>query len=159
MLCPGATAALEVSANGGLAQQQLSIEWSDGGLPAYQRSIAPASSEWWWVLVDDGCSDPAADSIFVEVLPPFQRSIDFGPTACFGEGTDALLEAPEPSGLMHIVEGDTLGIGPHSLTLNAGSAFQWSLYDPTDGCAQDTVILVPSHPPLSASFSNLGRVF
>lgn len=153
VLCPGATAALEVSANGGLAQQQLSIEWSDGGLPAYQRSIAPASSEWWWVLVDDGCSDPAADSIFVEVLPPFQRSIDFGPTACFGEGTDALLEAPEPSGLMHIVEGDTLGIGPHSLTLNAGSAFQWSLYDPTDGCAQDTVILVPSHPPLSASFS------
>lgn len=154
VLCPGASTTLEVSADGGLNPMQAwSIEWSDGALPTYERSIAPASSAWWWVSVSDGCSDPSTDSIFVEVLSPFQRSIDFGPLACFGDPTDALLDAPEPAGLMHIVGGDTLGDGPHSLILSAGSAVQWSLYDPIDGCAQDTLVLVPSHPPLNAAFS------
>lgn len=153
-LCPGAPVALGVETSGGLDQGQgISIEWSDGGLPQYERSIAPASSAWWWVAVEDGCSDPATDSVFIAVLPPFDRSIDFGPVVCYGDGTDVLLDAPEPSGLMHIVEGDTLGTGPHALTLSAGSAVQWSLYDPIQGCTQDTLVLVPSHPPLNAAFS------
>jgi hypothetical protein len=131
----------------------LSIAWSDGGLSQFERSIAPVSSEWWWASAEDGCSDPAADSVFIAVLPPFSRSIDFGPTECYGAETDALLDAPEPAGLMHIIEGDTLGSGPLALTFDAGSAVLWGLYDPLEGCAQDTVVLVPSHPPLNAAFT------
>jgi len=153
-LCPGAGTTLEVEVSGGLEPAtDLSIEWSDGAFPAVERSIAPESSGWWWVMADDGCSDPAIDSVFIAVLPPFDRSVDFGPIACFGEPTDVLLDAPAPAGLMHIVEGDTLGNGPLALTLSAGSALEWQLFDPIEGCAQDTLILIPSHPPLNAAFS------
>ena len=153
-LCPGAAVVLQIETSGGSEPPAgLSIAWSDGGLPQFERSIAPVSSAWWWASAEDGCSDPAADSVFIAVLPPFSRSIDFGPTACYGAETDAILDAIEPAGLMHIIEGDTLGPGPLALTFNAGSAVLWSLYDPLEGCAQDTLVLVPSHPPLNAAFS------
>ena len=141
------------AASGGLGLGTgLDITWSDGGLPLLERTLQPDSSGWWSVTVEDGCSSPASDSIFLTVLPPFDRQVVFGELTCHGDSTSLLLDATEPVDLLHVVEGDSLGAGPHLLEALAGQALAWTLVDPVEGCTSDTTLLVPGHPPPTAAF-------
>ena len=153
-LCAESATPATAAVSGGLGQGPgLDIAWSDGGLPLLERTLQPDSSGWWSVTVDDGCSSPASDSVFLTVLPPFDREVVFGALACHGDSTSLLLDASAPEGLLHVVEGDSLGAGPHLLEALAGQALAWTLVDPIEGCTADTTLLVPGHPPLTAAFS------
>lgn len=154
-LCAGQGTSATAVLSGGLADggSTPDITWSDGGFPSPERFLLPEASGWWWVEADDGCSTPAMDSVYLGILPPFMRSVTHAATACFGAPTDVVLEAGPPAGLVHILDGDTLGIGTFSIATTAGVALDWILVDPVEGCAQDTTILIPSHPPLNAAFS------
>lgn len=151
-LCAGQGTPAEAISFGGLsASGGLELAWSDAGPPLEERLLLPESSGWWWVMADDGCSDPAMDSVYLTILPPLAFSVTPGAMACFGEPTDLLLEAG--SGVIHVIDGDTLGPGPLAITSTGGAALEWTLIDPAQGCTRDTTVLVPSHPALNAAFS------
>ncbi len=153
-LCPesGTSATAEVS--GGLGDpSDLVVAWSDGGLPLLERVIIPDSSGWWSITVSDGCSTPAADSTFLSILPAFNTDVTFSPPACHGDSTALVVDALSPEGVLHFIEGDSLGSGPQLIEALAGQALTWTLIDPVEGCTTDTVLLVPGHPPLVAAFT------
>ncbi len=153
-LCPSSGTLATAAVNGGLGPAAaLDIQWSDNGLPLLERTVLPDSSGWWSVTVDDGCSTPATDSVFLSILPPFDTDVNFSPPVCHGDSTALVVDATTPAGLLHYVEGDSLGTGPHVVEALAGQALTWTLVDPAEGCASDTVLLVPGHPPLTAAFA------
>lgn len=153
-LCPGAGTPAVADVSGGLTGEGgVAVTWSDGGLPLLERILLPESSGWWSVTLEDGCSLPASDSVFLSVLPAFDTDPTFGALACHGDSTSLLLDAPFPAGLLHFLDGDSLGVGPHFTEAIAGSALSWTLIDPVEGCALDTALLVPSHPALTAAFA------
>jgi len=153
-LCPGAGTEATANIAGGLSGDgNVNIFWSDGGLPLSVRTLLPESTSWWSVIVDDGCSSSATDSLLLTVLPPFDLEVTSGSLACHGAPTSLLLDALDPQGVHHVFEGTPLGTGPHLIETVAGTAVEWTLMDTVQGCTMDTALLVPGHPPLTASFS------
>lgn len=153
-LCPSGATELNASIQGGLsADGNASFQWSDGGLPVLPRTVQPETTGWWGITVEDGCSDPASDSLLLSILPPFETDVVPGPLSCHGEATSLLLDALQPMGTWHILEGDTLGAGAQVVEAIAGTLISWTLVDSIEGCTLDTAILVPGHPPLTAAFS------
>lgn len=157
-LCPGEGTAAFGMVSGGLLTQEgapplLTVSWSDGGPALLERILLPETSGWWSLTAEDGCSSPAVDSLYLNVLPPFDAQVTFGTLACHGDSSSLLLEGMAPAGLSHMVNGDSLGLGPHLWSGTAGEVLSWTLMDPIEGCSLDTVLLVPSHPVLTAAFS------
>lgn len=154
VLCPGAGTQATAVITGGLAPTgSLDIAWSDEGLPLSTRTLIPTVTSWWSVSVGDGCSTSAEDSILLTVLPPFDTDITFGPLACHNAPTSLVLDVPSPAGVQHFIDGSFAGNGPVVVDALAGSALAWSVLDTLEGCALDTTILVPGHPPIAAAFS------
>jgi len=153
-LCPGAGTEATATITGGLSPQiGTDISWSDNGPPLATRTLLPSETSWWYVTVEDGCSDSATDSVLLTILAPFQAEVTAGPLACHGAPTTLLLDASQPAGTQHIFQGTALGAGPHVVDAVAGTAVEWTLIDTAQGCTLDTTLLVPGHPPLTAGFS------
>ena len=153
-LCAGAGTDATATAGGGLSgSAPVVLSWSDGGLPLAERTLLPETTSWWSVTAEDGCSTPAADSVLLTVLPPFDLDVVPGPLSCHGDPTSLLLDVLSPAGAQHEVDGTALGPGPHLIEAMAGSAVEWTLIDTMQGCTVDTTLLVPGHPPLTAAFS------
>lgn len=152
-LCPGSGTEATVVFSGGLTADGFDLQWSDDGPTLQQRALIPAASGWWWVEVNDGCSDPNRDSLFLTVVNNIEAEVLFGPLGCYGDPVDLLLDASSPAGVQHVLDGDTMGTGPLTLILPGGSNADWTLIDPVEGCTLDTVVDIPSHPALNAGFT------
>lgn len=151
LICPGQGVTLSVTADGGNPDEDLSVSWNEGLIPLETHTVVPDENTLYIAEVNDGCSDPQIDSVFIELLPPIQTNVTTSDTLCIGEigwvtaevtntGTYALTWTEDD------LETDTLFAG-------AGSGVLIHVEDLVEGCTYDTLALVPNYSPVSALFS------
>lgn len=153
ILCPGEATSLSVQAVGGIPDVLYAYEWSDGLFPVSAVTAVPEGSQYYSVQVNDGCSDPFVDSVWIEVLPSIQPIISLSDTLCFGEaGAFAFAEMLEPD-LFEITwsgNGDVEGNGIYA---DAGTVVDLHISNIDHGCEFDSLIFIPSYTPISALFT------
>ena len=159
LLCPETATTAEVTGSGGLDGAPYSWSWTHTDFPSSQTTYAPAASGYLVASLSDGCSDPAADSVWVEVAPVPQWQWLPAPLDCFGEPSVARLEvtpahfdlawAGELQTPADLVGTDTV---VWALSATAGAGLPFELTDWASGCTHDTVLNIPSYSPVSAGF-------
>lgn len=133
-----------------------------GGLPQYQRgwrglantdsiALVVTQSGWYTAWVDDGCSTPASDSVFVYVHPAINYSVSQQQVNCFD--SLGLITVTYPPGSPYRIQWFTL---PNrfgdSLQIKQGS-YSFRITDTLSGCYLLDTVVMQSYPILSANFS------
>lgn len=153
ILCPGAGSTLSIEAGGGQPDIFYEYVWSDGLFPINEVTAIPEESQYFYVSVEDGCSDPFVDSVYLEVLPPIEKMVTTSDTLCFGyEGGFASAEVLSEGdfdisweGNGEVIDGSFVG--------TAGTIVELTFLNTNEGCNEDTLVLIPSYTPVSALFS------
>jgi len=151
VLCNAEGTTLTALASAGDVSLDIVYEWSDGLFPQSQNVVSPETGQYYYVSVNDGCSDLVTDSIFIDVLEPIALEFIYGDTLCFGEEGGSVSVIISPSSSYSIFWNDEPGA--ENLTNSAGSIHQLLVVDDTYGCEADEVILIPSYSPIAADFS------
>jgi gliding motility-associated-like protein len=152
-LCPGSGTQVSGSAAGGGEATFYTYTWSDGLFGVPTNSVSPAQSQYYYLTLDDGCSDPVTDSIWIAVLPPIEPLVTTSDLLCFGEeGAFASAELPQ-DGSFEITWTGPGETDANSFNTSAGSLVELAIVDVVEGCSFDSLILVPSYTPVSALFS------
>ncbi|MFZ4784620.1 MAG: gliding motility-associated C-terminal domain-containing protein [Flavobacteriales bacterium] len=149
VICIGGSSTISIQAQGGANEGAYTYSWSDGGFPVSQHTYAPTSSSWIVCTTSDGCSDPAVDSVYIEVLPPIDFEVTISDTLCFGENGFATVTYPSGGNF----ETSWNGVLGETTIAEAGSALSLHIVDLDSGCETDTSVFLPSYPPIIASFS------
>lgn len=153
VVCINGGSVLTGTPGGGGDDTFYTFSWSDGLFPVSSNSVSPAGSQWYYLTLADGCSDPVTDSVFIEVLPPIQPLVTLSDTLCFGEtGGFAAAEVTNAGSFTVSWEGPGEASG-NTITANAGSVVALNVIDDVYGCTFDSLVLVPSYTPVSALFS------
>jgi len=151
VLCDGGGTNISASAESGVPDGVTSLEWSDGLIPLDSHNVAPENSQYFYVTVNDGCSDPTTDSVFIEVLEPIEINFTYGDTLCFDSlGAYAAAEIT-PVGTYAYLWGD-LSTSP-VYEGAAGELIELTVSNEEFGCEITDVALIPSYSPVSADFS------
>lgn len=149
IVCLGSSSTIVVSAEGGEPTTQLTYTWSDGGFPINTHTVTPTENTMIVVTVNDGCSDPKIDSIYIEVFPQIDFEVITSDTLCFGDIGSAMVEFP--SGGNYQVFWN--GVESIATSAEAGSGLNLQIINIDSGCETDTSILIPSYSPIIANFS------
>ena len=153
LICPGAGTTLFVEANGGAPDALYNYNWSDGLFPLNENSVAPEATQYYYVSIEDGCSDPFLDSILIEVLPPIQSIVTTSDTLCFGEEGGFASAMVENDGTYSIEWTGNGTAEDNLITAQAGAIVTLEILDVDNGCTFDSLVLIPSYTPISALFS------
>ncbi|WP_306639941.1 gliding motility-associated C-terminal domain-containing protein [Sanyastnella coralliicola] len=153
VICPGAGTQLSVVAEGGIPDVLYEVEWSDGLFPVTEVTGIPEESQYFYVQVDDGCSDTFIDSVWIEVLPRIEPVVTTSDTLCFGyDGgfASAEMDIPEEFTITWSGNGDIDG---NDIYTTAGTVVDLNIIDIDNGCEFDSLVLVPSYTPIAALFT------
>jgi gliding motility-associated-like protein len=152
LICPGTGTTLSVTSNGGFPDALLQYQWSNSLFPIDQNNVAPEVTTTYFVLVNDGCSDPALDSVVVEVLPPISNTVTTSDTLCFGSAGWAHAQVDQLG--EYLISWGTNPIQfTDSVIAPAGSSHYLQITNVEQGCTYDTLVLIPNYSPLAALFS------
>lgn len=153
IICQGGGSLITGEAAGGGEVDFFTYIWSDGLFPVNSHTVSPPFSQWYYLTIDDGCSDQVTDSVFIEVLPPIQTAVMTSDTLCFGaEGAFADVSVLSAGSFSTAWSGAGSESGT-TMTTTAGAILSLSVTDDVYGCAFDTLVLVPSYSPVTALFS------
>ncbi|MBL7943712.1 MAG: gliding motility-associated C-terminal domain-containing protein, partial [Flavobacteriales bacterium] len=149
VICLGESVLITVDASGGHPLLPLQYLWDDGSLPINTHQVSPDITTTYVVTTFDGCTDPAVDTVTVIVLPPILTDVVTSDTVCFGEpgfASAVVLNTGEFSVIWDEVSEDII-------ESTAGTAHSLLISDLENGCAFDSLVLIPSWSPLTAAFS------
>ncbi|MFM1931567.1 MAG: hypothetical protein RL226_870 [Bacteroidota bacterium] len=153
LICLGSGTVLTASGGGGQPEALLAWTWSDGLFPVSTNTVSPEAGQYYYVTVNDGCSDPVTDSVFVDVLPPIQPEVSTSSIDCYGFDAYASASISPPSQYSINWDGQTFASGDQ-VSAFAGEVLPLQIIDLAEGCTFDTLVLVPSYPPLTVFFSS-----
>ncbi|TVR76552.1 MAG: hypothetical protein EA409_13335 [Saprospirales bacterium] len=150
-ICAGSNVVLEVIASGGVGG--LTYNW--GGSLGFGNSqiIFPDSSAWYSVRVEDNCSEPLQDSVYVHVNPLPDISYTTGPSVCFGEYSYIEVYANQNVPYHFLWLTDSLREGPR-LIAGPGN-YILLVEDQGTGCSEEYSLTIPGPGALSANFSTI----
>ncbi|MFT4677923.1 MAG: gliding motility-associated-like protein [Flavobacteriales bacterium] len=151
-ICAGNGATITIEAGGGLPDSLLSYNWSNDLFPISSNTVIPPTSTLYYVEINDGCSDPSIDSIFIEVLPPIVPLVATSDTACFGDPGWAQADASPPGDYSFFWD-DISADENNGAESTAGNSLVLEIIDNENGCNHDTLILIPNYTPIAANFS------
>lgn len=152
-ICEGSGTVLTAAGSGGQPDALLGYTWSDGLFPVSQNTAVPENTQYYYVSVNDGCSDPVVDSVLITVLPPLQPTVSTSEIACYGE-SGFVTASISPAGNFAIYWDDTLFGSGDQVSAFSGEIVPLVIEDITEGCLFDTLVLVPSYPPITTLFSS-----
>ena len=152
-ICAGGGSSIEVQTSGGDPDAIITYQWDHGLFPASTQCVSPSTTTSYTVMTTDGCSSPALDSITIVVHPPFAPAFNFPPMQCYGED-GYVVGSVTGSGTYNFTweVGDTELQGD-SIALPAGGLAFATVTNNETGCATDSLVRVPSWPPITALFS------
>jgi gliding motility-associated-like protein len=152
LICSGSSTSLLVEAEGGLPDVLYQYEWSDNLFPTNLNTAIPPGTQYYYVLVSDGCSDSVLDSVLIEVLPPINSEVTTSDTLCFGELGWAAADVLD-AGDYTIHWGTNPGVFADQIEDIAGSSHLLQITNNDQGCSFDSLILIPNYSAISALFS------
>ncbi len=150
LICDGQSTTITVTATGGNPAGNFNFTWSNGGLSTNVNTSQPAQTTTIYVTTNDGCGAPILDSAFIEVLPPLTVTSTTSPPLCFGEPGFASVDVLTAGSYSYEWNGTA---GEELEESTAGASLTVEITDLVNGCAWDSVILVPSHPLVVANFN------
>ena len=147
-ICAGDQTSIEISPEGGSGI--LSAVWDSPIGFGASHLINPTQSTWYYVTVEDGCSVPYRDSIYVHVYPEFSIDLERGPEVCFGEETWVKINTPNDQDYEviwndQILNDATVTGQPGFYTIQVNELFS--------GCSEEYTIELEGAAPLKANFS------
>lgn len=153
IVCPGGGSILTAEVLGGGDEGFYTYNWSDGLFGLSTNAVQAPQSQYYYLSVEDGCSDPVSDSVFIEVLPPISPLLSFSDPLCFDEPGGFVSAEVANEGVFGI-EWTGAGVSQgDSLLAPAGSNASLYIEDLEHGCSFDTLVSIPSYSPVSALFS------
>lgn len=160
VICPGTATSAQAEAWGGLLPAtQPTWQWSNGGFGIATTTFISNSSQQLIVTASDGCSDPAQDSVYIEVVPAVNWEFTYGDTLCYGEPTSIYLTCqPQEYQLWwdgQTIQPDVISNNANEWVLNglSGVPTSWQLVHADQGCTAGDEAIPPSYSPVSAGFS------
>lgn len=151
-ICDGGGSVLEVVVSGGLPGASVTHQWDHGLFPIAQQAVIPGSTDTYAVMTMDGCSDPVIDSVLLVVHPPYTPQFTFSDTLCYGMPGFVQGMVPQAGDYLFSWNGEF----PHAggpFEASAGDLVEVHVVNSNTGCAQDTLVQIPSWPALTALFS------
>ncbi|TVR85896.1 MAG: hypothetical protein EA411_11910 [Saprospirales bacterium] len=150
-ICRGNQAALEVTATGGVGG--LIYTWG-GDLGFGNSQIAfPETSAWFKVKVEDNCSNPLVDSVYIHVNPHPDISYETGPAVCFDQLSHIEVTSSPSDDYTFYWFSDTIKEGPR-LEAPPG-IYTLRVVDESSGCTREYDLSIPGPGPLTANFSTI----
>lgn len=152
-ICEGGGSSIEVHPTGGDPDANITYQWDHGLFPVSMQNVAPSVTTTYTVVTTDGCSAPVLDSITIVVHPPFAATFNFPPMQCYGEDGYVVGSVTGSGTFNFNWEVGTSELQGDSIALPAGGLTFVTITNNETGCATDSLVRVPSWPPITALFS------
>jgi len=152
IICPGQSSTLTVTPSGGQPGAQYTFTWDNGLFPVNQHTVSPTVTTTYTVITSDGCSDPVTDTVTISVENKISLEITTGGELCFGEPNFAFAQASPDGNYEYTWQTNPPTTG-QMLDIASGSVVQLLVVNLDDGCQKDSLITIPSQPPVVANFS------
>jgi len=149
-LCPDQSTEIGVESTGGRGQRVTT--WDQGLGFGSSHIIRPTASSWYTVRVEDDCSLPYVDSIFIFQHAPFTFDQDQGPAVCYEDSTFVEISLDTADYQIQWSVGEPYigarytgppGVYPVEIT-NRGS-----------GCSQADIVELLGSPPIRANMTRI----
>lgn len=148
-LCPGELVRLSALPSGGDPVGEIEITW--GGQLGFGQVhyVSPDVPQMYFAVVEDGCSEPAMDSVFVDVHTDFQVSLNYGPSVCSDEEGAVEIQVSPDGDYTFFKNG--LPIAQNYIGIPEN--FELRVEQSGTGCIKRLPVEMPSFPPISANFN------
>jgi gliding motility-associated-like protein len=124
--------------------------WEDGSRNR-SRIESPTANTSYSVMIEDGCSDPAYDTLVVSVEPSVHADVITSDTLCYGEMGFAEI-TPKPMDTYTITWGSSPSVNGSRLDAEVGINYPVSVVSNTTGCRLDSFVLIPGYEKIVADF-------
>lgn len=149
-LCPDQSTEIEVVSTGGRGQRVTT--WGQGLGFGASHIVRPNGSTWYTVRVEDECSLPFEDSIYIFQYAPFSYGQDQGPAVCFEDSTYAEIQLDTSDYLIEwMTEDNYVGNrfeGPPGI-------YSVQITERLSDCVQTDFIELPGSPPIRANMTRI----
>ncbi len=152
LLCPGESATLTVNSDGGPSGTNYSYKWNNDLFPVPSHVVSPSESTWYKVRIDDGCSDPSLDSVFIEVADPIRPNVKTSEKLCYGADGWAVVSL-DSMDQYDITWETSPEMHTDSIEGFAGTSYPLLIENILTGCTYDTLVKIPSFKNVVANFS------
>jgi len=149
-LCPNQSTEIEVVSTGGRGQRVTT--WDQGLGFGASHIVRPTGSSWYTVSVEDECSLPFEDSLFIFQYPPFSYGQEQGPAVCFEDSTYAEIQLDTSDYLIQWMVGEE-HIG--NRYVGSPGIYSVQITERISGCVQDSFIELPGSPPIRANMTRI----
>jgi len=150
-LCPSGSTEVEVSSTGGRGQRITT--WDQGLGFGASHIVRPSQSSWYRVRVEDECSLPFTDSVFIFQYPPFSYESIEGEPVCFGDTTYAEVQLDTNQYLIEWMIGGAYFVGDRYE--GPPGLYSVEITERRSGCVQDDFIELPGSPPVRANMTRI----
>ncbi len=149
-LCPSESAQIEISTRGGRGQRI--ANWNQGLGFGASHIVRPDASSWYRVQVEDECSLPLVDSVFIFQHEEFSYGERMGLPVCFDDTTFAeiLLDTND-----YQIEWEVDDPFTGSLYKGPPGLYSVRIMERSSGCIQSDDIELPGSPPIRANMSRI----
>jgi gliding motility-associated-like protein len=147
-LCPGESTEIQTVNTGGFGN--LTTTWNRGLGFGVSHIIRPEESGWYRVRVEDGCSLPFEDSLFIFQYEPFSFSTTEGPQVCFEDSTFVEIELDSADYLIDWQLQDSF-FGPRYT--GPPGLYDVLITELNSSCQQEATVELPGASPLQANMS------
>jgi len=150
-ICKGLSTNISAWGTGGSSFGNYVYTWNNGLGFGQTQFVAPTQTTSYSVLVEDGCSDPAAATLSVFVHPDFVVNQISGPLVCYGESTSSTVTA-SPAGNYNFEWQTSPKFYGQTYTGNPAT-FDVLVTNVQTGCEQEISAKLPGYPVIVANFS------
>lgn len=153
-ICEGESVILTASGKAGRTANH-QYRWSSG---ESTKSIlkSPVVSTLYTITLDDNCSDPVTDSIYITVNPKVTISHATSPIKCYGLLGFAEVTPLSPDPHTIVWDTDPPFVGPRINALVA-DFYDVSVTNDLTGCRLDTTLYIPGYNKINAYFVTFPR--
>ena len=150
-LCFGEQRRVLATAGGGSSNFNYTYIWDQGLGFGQGQQLAPLVSTRYVVTADDGCSDPARDTVILVVAPPITITPQTGPRVCFTDTTTASVTVSPAANYRIEWDSDPITVG--NIIRSYPTAYTVTATDLLNGCAATAEVDLPGYGLLQANFN------
>ena len=151
LICAGDEGTVGVTASGG-SGSNYSYTWEPDVTWLSETSVFPTENTVYMVEVSDGCSQPDTAYVQIDVEPEIQLSVTTSEPQCQGELGNASITAGPAANYEIVWQVDPPTSGT-SLLAPVAHTYAVTITEPISGCSKDTTVFIPSHPNVTAYFT------
>lgn len=151
LICAGDEAIVGVEADGG-SGMNFTYDWTPDVTWLSETSVFPDTNTLYMIEVGDGCSQSDTAYVQVNVEPEIELSVTTSEPQCQGELGNASITVGPGSNYDVVWNVDPPTSGT-SLLAPVAHTYQVTITEPISGCSKDTNIFIPSHPNVTAYFT------